>query len=211
MFSNDASGISFHQALESLLKDDHVIPIGPDQPGLTEKFRFAIMYLLKTFGCELSPEDPINTNSTTKKIQMKFRILISFLVLTASFAAFGQEKQSRKSQKHNSAIGDKGLVKVTVMYPFAEGKTFNMDYYENKHMPMVAKFLGSNLVKYTIEKGLSSGIPNQPLPYMAVGTFYVKDLADYQTAIAPNRDAIRADFTNYTNIVPVILVSEVVR
>ena len=142
---------------------------------------------------------------------MKFRLLLSLLFITASFAASGQQKQSAKSPKANSAAAEKGLIKVSVMYPFAEGKTFNMEYYETKHMPMVAGFLGSNLVKYTIEKGLASGIPAQPLPYMAIGTFYVKSLADYQSAIAPNRDAIRADFANYTNIAPVILVSEVVR
>lgn len=142
---------------------------------------------------------------------MKSRLILSLLLLTASFAAFSQEKESRKSKKHSSAIAEKGLIKVSVMYPFAEGKTFNMEYYQTKHMPMVAGFLGSNLVKYTIEKGLSSGIPNQPLPYMAIGTFYVKSLEDYQAAIGPNRDAIRADFANYTNIAPVILVSEVVR
>jgi uncharacterized protein (TIGR02118 family) len=67
------------------------------------------------------------------------------------------------------------------------------------------------LVKYTIEKGLASGIPNQPLPYMAIGIFYVKSLSDYQAAIGPNRDTIRADFPNYTNVGPVILVSEVIR
>lgn len=142
---------------------------------------------------------------------MKFKLIVSFLLLTASFASFGQEKQSRKSKNHNSAVVEKGLIKISVMYPFAEGKTFDMQYYETKHMPMVAGFLGSNLVKYTIEKGLASGIPNQPLPYMAIGTFYVKSLDDYQAAIGPNRDAIRADFVNYTNIAPVILVSEVVR
>ena len=76
---------------------------------------------------------------------------------------------------------------------------------------MVAAYLGQNLVKYTIEKGVASGIPNQPLPYMAIGTFYVKSVDDYKTAIGPNRDAIRADFANYTNIAPVILVSEVVK
>ena len=106
---------------------------------------------------------------------------------------------------------EKGLIKISILYPYAEGKTFNMEYYETKHMPMVAKFLGSNLVKYTIEKGVASGMPNTPLPYMAVGSFYVKSLADYQAAIGPNRDAIRADFVNYTNVAPIILVSEVVR
>jgi uncharacterized protein (TIGR02118 family) len=78
-------------------------------------------------------------------------------------------------------------------------------------MPMVAGFLGQNLVKYTIEKGVASGIPNTPLPFMAIGTFYVKSLNEYQEAIAPNRDAIRSDFSNYTNISPVILVSEVIK
>jgi uncharacterized protein (TIGR02118 family) len=155
-------------------------------------------------------ENLANSNST-KNTQMKFRLIVSFLLLTSNFAVFSQEKQSGKFSKPDSAVAEKGLIKISIMYPFAEGKTFNMAYYETKHMPMVAGFLGSNLVKYTIEKGLASGIPNQPLPYMAIGTFYIKSLADYQAAIAPNRDAIRADFANFTNIVPVILVSEVVR
>ncbi|MCF2490239.1 EthD family reductase [Dyadobacter sp. CY347] len=135
---------------------------------------------------------------------MKAKLFVSIILLTICFATFGQEKQS-------TAVVEKGLTKVSVMYPFAEGKTFDMEYYETKHMPMVAAFLGSNLVKYTIDKGVASGIPNQPLPFMAIGTFYVKNLSEYQAAIAPNRDAIRADFPRYTNISPVILVSEVVK
>ena len=142
---------------------------------------------------------------------MNFRLIVSFILLTISFALIGQEKQTSKSKNTNTEIIEKGLIKISIMYPFAEGKTFDMEYYESKHMPMVAGFLGGNLVKYTIEKGVASGIPNQPLPYMAIGIFYIKSLEDYQAAITPNRDAIRADFANYTNIAPVILVSEVVR
>ena len=135
---------------------------------------------------------------------MKLKLIVLLFLLSACFTAFSQEK-------NNITAVEKGVIKVSVMYPYAEGKTFNMEYYESKHMPMVAAFLGSNLVKYNIEKGLASGIPNQPLPFMAIGTFYVKSLSDYQTAIGPHRDAIRADFSNYTNISPVILVSEVVK
>jgi uncharacterized protein (TIGR02118 family) len=136
---------------------------------------------------------------------MKFKLTLSVLLLITCLAAFSQEKQG------NPGVEEKGLIKVSIMYPYAEGKTFNVEYYETKHMPMVAKFLGSNLVKYTIEKGVASGIPNTPLPYMAIGSFYVKDLAAYQAAIGPNIAAIRSDFANYTNIAPIILVSEVVR
>lgn len=142
---------------------------------------------------------------------MKSKLILSLLLLTTCFVAFSQEKRSGESKEPDVTVTEKGLIKISVMYPYAEGKTFNMEYYETKHMPMVASFLGSNLIKYTIEKGVSSGIPNQPLPFMAIGTFYVKSLSEYQAAIAPNRDAIRADFVNYTNVIPVILVSEVVK
>ncbi len=142
---------------------------------------------------------------------MKFRLILTVLFLFTGLVAFSQEKQSGKAKKRSSAGMEKGLIKVSVMYPFAEGKTFDMEYYEAKHMPMVASFLGSNLVKYTIEKGMASGIPNTPLPFMAIGTFYIKNLSEYQAAIGPNRDAIRSDFANYTNVSPIILVSEVVR
>ena len=142
---------------------------------------------------------------------MKIRFVVFIFLMTSSLAVLGQQKQSRKAKGNNPAAVEKGLIKISVMYPHGEGKTFNMEYYEATHMPMVAELLGSNLVKYTIEKGLASGIPNQPLPYVAIGTFYVRSLSDYQAAIGPKRDAIRADFVNYTNIAPMILVSEVVR
>ncbi|HEU4606555.1 MAG TPA: EthD family reductase [Chitinophagaceae bacterium] len=142
---------------------------------------------------------------------MKVKLILSLLLLTNCFAAFSQEKRAVASSKHNITVTEKGLIKISIMYPYAEGKTFNMEYYETKHMPMVAAFLGSNLVKYTIEKGLSGGAPDQPLPFIAVGIFYVKSLSEYQAAIVPNINAIRADIANYTNIVPVILVSEVVK
>lgn len=135
---------------------------------------------------------------------MKLKLLLSSFLIISCLAAFSQEKQSNQA-------AEKGLIKVSIMYPYAEGKTFNMEYYETKHMPMVAGYLGANLVKYTIEKGLASGLPNQPLPFMAIGTFYIKNLSDYQAAIGPNRDAIRVDFANYTNVAPIILVSEVVK
>jgi len=34
-------------------------------------------------------------------------------------------------------------IKVTILYPNSEGTTFDMNYYANTHMPMVAEVLGS--------------------------------------------------------------------
>ncbi|WP_077921440.1 EthD family reductase [Spirosoma sp. 209] len=141
---------------------------------------------------------------------MKIKLLIVLVVFGACFSTLAQQT-SGSASGNKAGIAEKGLMKVSVMYPYADGKTFDMDYYEKSHMPFVAGLLGSNLVRYTIEKGVSAGMPNAPLPYMAIGTFYIKSLPDYQAAIAPHRDAIRADFPKYTNISPVILISEVIR
>lgn len=109
---------------------------------------------------------------------------------------------------HSSSSGNK-LFKVAVLYPNGEGKTFDMDYYEHKHMPMVAGFLGKNLKFYEIDKGIAGRTPNDKVPYLAVGYFYVKDVAEYNKAIGQNREAVISDFKNYTNIQPIIQISEV--
>jgi len=109
---------------------------------------------------------------------------------------------------HTSTPGNE-LFKVTILYPNGEGKTFDMDYYESKHMPMVAGFLGKILQFYEVDKGISGRTPNDKVPYLAIGYFYVKDVAEYNKAIGEHRDAVISDFKNYTNIQPVIQISEV--
>lgn len=109
---------------------------------------------------------------------------------------------------HSSSTGNE-LFKVAILYPNGEGKTFDMDYYERKHMPMVAGYLGKNLKFYEIDKGIAGRTPTDKVPYLAVGYFYVKDVADYNKAIGQNREAIISDFKNYTTIQPIIQISEV--
>lgn len=109
---------------------------------------------------------------------------------------------------HASSPGNE-LFKVAVLYPNGEGKTFDMDYYERTHMPMVAGFLGNNLKFYEIDKGIAGRTPTDKIPYLAVGYFYIQDTARYNKAIGQNREAILNDFKNYTNIQPIIQISEV--
>ena len=102
-----------------------------------------------------------------------------------------------------------GMFKVSILYPNGEDKTFDMDYYERKHMPMVAGFLGKNLKFYEIDKGIAGRTPNEKVPFLAIGYFYIGDTAAYNKAIAQNRDKIISDFKNYTNIQPVVQISEI--
>ncbi|WP_209401419.1 EthD family reductase [Pseudozobellia sp. WGM2] len=142
---------------------------------------------------------------------MKFKLIVSVLILTINYNGLSQNKSSTKINNRSSETSKIGQIKVSIMYPFSEDTTFDMKYYETKHMPMVAEYLGSNLVNYTIEKGLASGAPNTPMAFIAIGTFYVKNLSDYQASIGSNIDTIRSDFANYTDIRPVILISEIIK
>ncbi len=105
----------------------------------------------------------------------------------------------------------KGMIKVTILYPNADGKKFDMDYYSNKHMPMVASLLGDSLKLFEIDKGVAGRTPDEPIPYLAIGYLYFDRLSAYQNSFRPNAEKIRNDIPNYTNIQPVVQISEVVR
>jgi len=105
----------------------------------------------------------------------------------------------------------KGMIKVTILYPNGEGKKFDMDYYSQKHMPLVASLLGDSLKFFEIDKGLAGRTPNDAIPYLAIGYLYFDKLSAYQNSFRPHAEKIRSDIPNYTNIQPVIQVSEVVR
>ena len=134
---------------------------------------------------------------------MKIKIvLVLFAVFTLH--ANGQETPSTETSQVK-----KGMVKVAILYPNGEGKTFDMDYYSKKHMPMVASLLGDALKHLEIDKGMAGRTPDEPMPYLAVGYLYFDKLSAYQNSFGPNAEKITSDIPNYTNIQPIIQISEV--
>ena len=105
----------------------------------------------------------------------------------------------------------KGMIKVTIMYPNEEGKTFDMDYYASKHMPLLSSLFGDDLKSIHIDKGISGRTPNDPALYVAIGYLYFDTLEDYQNGIGTHIEKIRSDIPNYTDIQPEILISEVIQ
>lgn len=103
------------------------------------------------------------------------------------------------------------MIKVTILYPNGEGKTFDMDYYSSKHMPMVASLLGDSLKRVEIDKGIGGRTPEEPVPYLAIGYLYFDQLSDYQNSFGPHAEKIVSDIPNYTNIQPIIQISEVLQ
>jgi uncharacterized protein (TIGR02118 family) len=111
----------------------------------------------------------------------------------------------------NAQTIKKGMIKVSILYANGEGKTFDMNYYTTTHMPLVARLLGDSLKALTIDKGISGRTPDTPVPYLAIGHLYFETISAYQNSMKQNVEKIRADIPNFTNIQPVIQVSEVMQ
>ena len=133
---------------------------------------------------------------------MKTKLLLLF-ALTLLFSCQQQPVDNNEIKK--------GMIKVAILYPNSEDKTFDMEYYSTKHMPLAASLFGESLVAMAIDKGLASTTPGVPAPYLAIGYFYFENLETMKSTMGAHSEKLRADVPNYTNIQPVLLVSEVVQ
>lgn len=131
---------------------------------------------------------------------------LTSLFLLLSFSLLFSCKTNQLQQSANPEIG---MIKVSILYPNEEGKTFDMDYYEKTHMPMMASIIGKNLKFYEIDKGVAGRTPADKIPFVAIGYFYCYKLTEYNEAIAKNRTAIVNDIPKYTNIQPIVQISEI--
>src|SRR5688572_33121589 len=99
------------------------------------------------------------------------------------------------------------MIKVSVLYPRDAGSTFNMDYYLNRHIPMVQAKLGTACKSADVEEGLGGATPGSPPAFSAMGHLYFDSVEAFEAAFGPHADAIMADIPNYTNVQPTIQVS----
>jgi uncharacterized protein (TIGR02118 family) len=101
------------------------------------------------------------------------------------------------------------MIKVSVLYPNEEGKKFDMEYYLNSHIPMLQEKLGAALKGGAVEQGLSGVEPGSPATYVAMGHLLFDSVEAFQSAFGPHAEAIMGDRPNYTDIQPMIQISEV--
>lgn len=102
------------------------------------------------------------------------------------------------------------MFKISVMYPNTPGARFDHAYYRDKHMPMVKARLGDACQSYTVDKGLAGGAPGAPATYVGMCHLYCPTLEGFQASMGQHGAEIMGDIPNYTDIAPVIQISEVV-
>jgi uncharacterized protein (TIGR02118 family) len=102
------------------------------------------------------------------------------------------------------------MIKVSVMYPNQPGARFDHEYYRATHMPLLKSRMGESCRYYTIDKGLAGGDPNAPATYIGMCHIFCDSVEAFQKGFGPHASEILGDIPNYTDLSPVIQISEVV-
>ena len=101
------------------------------------------------------------------------------------------------------------MIDVSIFYPNEAGCSFDFDYYCKNHMPMVREKMAGACSHFTVEKGLGGGTPGSPPAYVAIGHLFFESLGGFLAAFGPQARAIAADVPNYTNVKPIVQISDV--
>ena len=102
------------------------------------------------------------------------------------------------------------MIKVSVMYPNIPGNRFDHAYYRDTHMPLVKSRMGDACRFYTVDKGLAGGTPGSSAPYVGMCHIFSDSVEQFQAGFGPHAKEIMADIANYTDLTPVMQISEVV-
>lgn len=99
-------------------------------------------------------------------------------------------------------------ISLQVLYPAAEGTTFDHDYYASTHMALVAEHMGAHITSAQAIKGLGGGGPDAPAPFHAIATIVFPDPAAMDAAMKASAP-VMGDVPNFTNVRPTVMIGEV--
>lgn len=101
------------------------------------------------------------------------------------------------------------MVLLSVLYPNIDGATFDSDYYVTRHMPLVRSRLGSKLKEFVAVNGLSGVQPGTAPEYRFMAHLTFESAEAMGAGLGQHGAELFADVPNFTDIEPVVQVSEI--
>jgi uncharacterized protein (TIGR02118 family) len=101
------------------------------------------------------------------------------------------------------------MIRVMVSYPATPGARFDMDYYLNTHMPMVAR-LATEMKGWAVDKGLAGGAPGSQPEVLVQAHLLFESVEAWERSMATVGGEIMADVKNYTDIQPRLQINKVI-
>lgn len=100
------------------------------------------------------------------------------------------------------------MIRVAVMYPNSRDKKFDITYYKDQHMALVAKnysefgLLSLEVDIAKVKEGAQSA------PYIAIGYMMFESTKSFMQAYQAKGKEVMADIINFTDIEPEVQISE---
>ncbi|KAF2149280.1 hypothetical protein K461DRAFT_281641 [Myriangium duriaei CBS 260.36] len=97
---------------------------------------------------------------------------------------------------------------ATVVYPNNENTKFDMDYYLNKHMPLVQKHFGSHGLKHWEVASYDKTLTGEKSPWSVQAILFWESEAGAKRAADTNHEEAKVvfgDVPNFTNEAPTLL------
>jgi uncharacterized protein (TIGR02118 family) len=104
------------------------------------------------------------------------------------------------------------MTRITILYPNAPGARFDMTYYLEQHMPRSIALLSAHpgFRGVWVDRGVGGGAPEMAAPHVALCQYLFDSAEGFIAAFTPHAAELQGDIGNYTDIAPVIQISEVV-
>ena len=98
---------------------------------------------------------------------------------------------------------------ISVIYPRSEGATFDYDYYEATHLPLVVeRWRDSGLTGAEALRGVAAPDGGEPA-FFAIALIRFDTIDSFRAALGgEHAGEIMADIANFTGVTPVIQVNE---
>ncbi|EHP43570.1 ethyl tert-butyl ether degradation EthD [Cupriavidus basilensis OR16] len=105
------------------------------------------------------------------------------------------------------------MIKVSFLYPHSKGGKFDMDYYLQRHVPRAVELFGvqPGFRGVAVERGLGGGAPGSDPAYTVMFHFLFESVPDFVAAAKAAGNELQLDIPNYTDAVPVVQISEVLK
>jgi len=103
------------------------------------------------------------------------------------------------------------MIKISILYPNTPNAGFDMGYYIDMHIPLsIELFSAHPVIKgVSVERGLGGVMPGTDAAYIVMCHFLFIAAEDFMAAFMPHAAVLQGDMPNYTDIEPVIQISEV--
>jgi uncharacterized protein (TIGR02118 family) len=98
---------------------------------------------------------------------------------------------------------------LSVIYPYTEGESFDVEYYSKNHMGLVKKLMGDACIRtYCVTNVRAPG--SDQIKYVCIGNLVCESQEAFYATFPKIKAQLDADMPNFTKIQPIATLCELI-